>query len=234
MYTKHCLKVTIVFLNNMNELIISVGRERMVPVRLGLIDYPNEQFENQLYRIAVFVAQSILDSYSLFLPWNCDEEDTLSLALKHNFPQDWLDIALLSPNFHFKLKKIITSYRFNLTDLSVQIIQQVVEFLCYEIIETAVILSNFQSISDISAIWIKNAIESDLTLSRIVKKQRITIVNHPRLCPGIITIENIDLSNKAMRLLRIFVEEFIMRIVDSRSQNNRLRIEDIQKYFNCI
>lgn len=218
----------------MNELIISVARERMTPIRMGLIDYPNEQFENQLYRIAVFVAQSILDSYGLFNSWNFNEDVTLELAMKHNFPQDWLDIAKESPCFHFKLRKIIYSYKYNLSDASIEYIERVVEFLCFELIETAVIASNFHNVSTISPDWIKKGIESDATLTRIIKRQRISMVFYPGVFPGHVTPQNINVSNKAMRLLRAFIEEYIKKVIHTCNRNGIVSLEDVQKYFNDI
>lgn len=217
----------------MNELIISVARERLLPVRPGLVEIPNEPFENMMYRIACFITQDIVDSYILFTPWDCPEDTKLELALRKNFPPEWLSIALQSPNVHIKLNNIISSYKLKLSESSIKKIQSVVEFLCYEIIETTILKSNFLPVSVIPCRWIRRGIESDQVLYSIIKQHKL-ILPEPRNANSLtLSLDGIELSNKAMKLMKIFIEEFVLKIIRS-IRSDHITGDDVLKYFNEV
>lgn len=213
----------------MNDLIISVGRECTIPVQLGVIEYPNEAFENQLYRLAVFITQDILDTYAQFSPWGFNSETTLEMALRYNFPEDWLEIARTSSSYHFRLNKVIAPYKFNLSNEQVTLIQNIIEFLCYEIIETTVINSQFKSVTLLEPSSIRDGILSDPVLSTIINQHGIIFVEHNKVQYNMIKVEDVQVSIKAMKLLRIFAEEYLHRLI---SKPEILTLSGIKKYFN--
>lgn len=218
----------------MNDLIVAVAKERILPGQIGVIDYPNPNLETQFYRIAAFITQDILDTYQQFIPWGFSQDITLDLALRQNFPKEWLDVAVTSPNFYIQLRKIIVPYRLNLMEDTVTQLQKVVEFLCYEIIETTAVRSNFQTLASLSPKWIKLGVDYDPVLKSIIQQHQIIIVNHNKVNSNHFQVYGIQMSIKALKLLRIFIEEYVNRIFQKRSCSSALTIQDVEKYFNNV
>lgn len=220
----------------MNDLIISVAKERILPLESNMLDYPNEQFESQMYKLALYITKSILDIYSIICNWSfpITEESKLSLSLKTVFPKEWLRIADQSPHFHLQLQKIIEQYKLNLREESVNRIHRVVEFLCYEIIETATIYSNFRRISELTPNDIRNAIDGDSILHQIINQNNIYITQGIQLNHSMLEITGVEVSNKALRLLRIYVEELVKGTLDNRQNFDVLTLDDLERYFKRI
>lgn len=220
----------------MNDLFISVAKERILPISAEIIDYPQEYTENQLYKLAVYVTQNIMNLYIIINTWNdtdFPENIRLDIALEILFPKEWLVIADTSPNFHLKLTKIIDQYKTNISEEGKTRIHKIVEFLCYEIIETMVITSGFIKMFDLTPDYITKAIESDPILQKIIKNNNIYIVeNIPNY--NTISIEDITMSNKCNKLLRIYVQKMLENLfgnLEEKKQTN-LTIEDVKKFFN--
>ncbi len=218
----------------MNDLILSIAKERILPSQIGVIEYPNSHFENQLYHLAMFMSKDLLDTYVQFSRLNYPEDVILELTLMHNFPFEWLQVARQSRNYHIRFDKILETYTFTFPNEVVTEMQKVVEFLCYEIIETSVIRSNFQPITSLIPCWLLVGIRSDPILKSIVQKHQVILVPSLKTKCNVLKVNDPDilLSNKANRLLRAFVEEYIQRIFRSRNQPNQLTLSDVRKYFN--
>lgn len=220
----------------MNDLFISIAKERILPISAEIIDYPQEYTENQLYKLAVYITQNIMNLYIIISSWNIDdlpENIKLDIALEILFPKDWLIIANTSPNFHLKLSKIIDQYKTNISEEGKTRIHKIVEFLCYEIIETMVITSGFIKMFDLTPEYITKAIEFDPMLKRILKKNNIYIVeNIPNY--NMINIEDIPMSNKCNKLLRIYLQKIIENLFETLEdkQQTTLTIKDIENFFN--
>lgn len=220
----------------MNDLFISVAKERILPISAEIIDYPQEYTENQLYKLAVYVTKNIMNLYIIINAWNVGEipEDIkLDIALEVLFPKEWLVVANTSPNFHLKLSKIIDQYKTNISEDGKIRIHKIVEFLCYEIIETMVITSGFIKMFDLTPEYITKAIDSDPILQKIIKNNNIYIVeNIPNY--NIINIQDITMSNKCNKLLRIYVQKMLNNLFANLEDKKRstLTIEDIKKFFN--
>lgn len=215
----------------MNDLIISVAKERIIPSQPGIIDYPNEHTESQLYRMAVYMTQNIIHSYYLIFRWNKNEESSLTLALHNCFPKSWLTYAETSPQHYLELKKVITPYHLNLSEESIQRIHKIIEFLCYEIIESAVIQSSFLPIQQLNPIYLKKGVEIDPVLNHIIQRHNIVLTDYLKVKSGRLNIQSpIRLSNKGIKLIRIYIEQLIQHILCFRIQSNVLTLADIQYY----
>jgi hypothetical protein len=229
----------------MNELILSVVKERLLPLTSDFIDYPNAQFESQLHRLSIFIAKSILDAFVAITHWSLynaskqnahsiTEESRLSMALKSIFPLEWLRIAETSPSYHLRLHKVIQRYRFALNESSVKRIHTIVEFLCFEIIESAVIHSGFKPMFQLTGDDLALAICRDAMLHEIVTRHNIFLVPRP---PSVTWIEfpdpsaDVQISIKGYRLLRVYVEELIREVFRRRSSEYELTLNDVDAYF---
>jgi hypothetical protein len=215
----------------MNDLLISVAKERIIPTQPGIIDYPNEHTESQLYRMAVYITQNIIHSYYLIFRWNRNEESSLTLALHNCFPQSWLAYAETSPHHYLELQKVITPYRLNLSEGSIERIHKIIEFLCYEIIESSVIQSCFLPIQQIGPIYLKKGVDMDPTLNHMIQRHNIILTDYLKVKPGALRIQSpIRLSNKGIKLIRIYIEQLVQRILCVRIQSHTLTLADIQYY----
>jgi hypothetical protein len=229
----------------MNDLILSVVKERLLPLTSDFIDYPNAQFESQLHRLSTFVTKSILDAFVTVTHWSlCNaskqnahsitEESRLSIALKSIFPLEWLQIAETSPAYHLRLHKIIQRYRFALNESSVKRIHQIVEFLCFEIIESSVIHSGFKPMFQLTADDVGLAIQRDALLHEIITRHNIFLVSR---APSVTWIEfpdppaDVHISIKGYRLLRVYIEELIREVFRRRTSEYELTLEDVESYF---
>jgi hypothetical protein len=231
----------------MNDLIISVAKERLLPLTSELIDYPSSQFENQLHRIAVYFTKSILDSFVLVTHWslcnaskqNCHtitEESRMSLALKSMFPIEWLKVAQTSPTYYIKMHKVIERYRFTLLEPTIHRIHQVVEFLCFELIETAVLTSGLKPMYQLGSLDLQVAVNRDPVLKEIFARHHIYGLGARTPSATKITFDftgncSPAISIKAFRLLRVYIEELIRDVYDHRENSNELTVRDVQSYF---
>lgn len=220
----------------MNDLIIAVAKERILPLSAQFIDYPNEQFESQLYKIATYITRAILDTYVVISSWSfiVTEQSKLTLALKTVFPREWLQIADTSPFFHLQLHKVIHQYKFTLSPESIQRIHRVVEFLCYELIETTVIYSNFRRISELEPENLQIAIDGDSVLKQILVQNNIHVTGGIRLNHNMLEITGVEVSNKAQRLLRVYIEELVQGVLENRQNFDVLVQDDLERYFKRV
>lgn len=215
----------------MNDLLISIAKERLIPAQPGIIDYPNEHLESQLYRLAVYITQNIVHSYCLIFRWNKDEEIAMTLALRNSFPKQWLEIAETSPQNYLDLQKIIVPYKLGLSKSSIERIQKIVEFLCYELIETSVIQSRFTPIQSLTPHFLKQGIEFDQTLRQIIQRHNIIITDKLNLKSNALRIRSpIGISNKAHKLIRIYIEELVKHILSFRFYTDKFTLADIEFY----
>lgn len=217
----------------MNDLIISVAKERILPISSHFIDYPNEQFEAQLHRISTYITKAILDVYTVICNWpfTVTEQSKLTLALKTVFPADWLQIAEQSPSFHLELHKTINQYNLKLDPSSIERIHKVVEFLCYELIETTVIYSNFRRISELTLGNLQFGIDGDAVLKKILTQNNIYVTDQIQLNHSMLEITGIEISNKANRLLRVYIEELVSGVLEIRQNFDVLLVDDLERYF---
>jgi hypothetical protein len=217
----------------MNDLIISVAKERILPISASFIDYPNEQFEAQLHRISTYITKAILDTYIVISNWPfiITEQSKFTLALKTVFPVEWLNVAEQSPNFHLQLNKTINDYNLKLDSSSVERIHKIVEFLCYELIETTVIYSNFRRISELSLENLQLGIDGDAVLKKIMTQNNIHVTDQIQLNHNMLEITGLEISNKANRLLRVYIEELVKGVLDTRQNFDVLLMDDLERYF---
>jgi hypothetical protein len=217
----------------MNDLIISIAKERILPISSNFIDYPNEQFEAQLHRISTYITKAILDVYTVICNWpfTVTEQSKLTLALKTVFPVEWLQVAEQSPTFHLQLHKTINQYSLKLDSSSVVRIHKVVEFLCYELIETTVIYSNFRRISELTLENLQFGIDGDIVLKKIMTQNHIYVTDQIQLNHNMLEITGIEISNKANRLLRVYIEELVKGVLESRQNFDVLLMDDLERYF---
>lgn len=230
----------------MNDLIISIAKERLLPVSSEVIDYPNAQTENQMHRLSVYVTKIILDAFLNVTHWAlCNithaskrdptflsEDIRLSLALKNLFPLEWLEYAEQSPAFYLKLQRVIERYRFTLKEATVKRIHRIVEFLCFEIIESAVLWGNCKPMSELTPEDLQSAIDADPILKHIIYRHNLyLVIDYPSNERVQISSSELDLSLKATRLLRTYAEEMIREVIRSREHEDRLTLRDVDSYF---
>jgi len=229
----------------MNDLIVSVVKERILPLTSDFIDYPSAPFETHLYHISTHLTKSILDNFVLVTHWSlCNasvknthsitEESRMTLALQNTFPHDWLAIAEKSPTYHLHLQRIIQRYRFTLHETSIQRIHRIVEFFCFELIESTVIHAAFKPMFQLTVSDLERAVERDPVFSTVLHRHRIFFISR---CPStaLITFVNfpssVQVSIKGLRLLRVFVEELIRQVFQHRRHESTLTYADIHDYF---
>lgn len=234
----------------MNDLIISIAKERLLPLTSDFIDFPSSQLENQLYRIAVYFTKSILDSFVMVTHWslcnaskqNCHsitEESRLSLALKSTFPIEWLAVAETAPTYYLKMHRVIERYRFALNEATIQRIHRIVEFLCFELIESAVLYSGLKPMCQLGTQDLCVAVTRDPVLQDIFARHRIYGLGArpPSLMKIAFHITGDRLpavSIKAYRLLRVYVEEIIRDVYRRRERVDVLAARDVRTYFKEI
>lgn len=219
----------------MNSLITTIAKERILPSSMDFFDSINEMTENQMNKMCIFLVRNIMKTFGEL---NILEEDDLKLedtekmniALKLNFPSEWLDIAVTSPCFYLDFTKFITPYYTQLSKELINLVNKVIEFFCYEVVETMVINSSFISICEITPFWLEKGIIADETLLNIIRKQNIYLFESiPPL--KIIEIEGYELSYKSHKLLRIFIEKLIKNMFKERMHLNVLSKNDVNDFF---
>lgn len=214
----------------MNDLILTIAKDRILPVNSAIIDFPNESFVNQLYRLIWYITDNIIRSLNSIELSNITLETKLGIVLYSMFPLDWLEIAEQSPNDYIDVKKLYKTNLMSLNEEDYKRINRILEFLCFEIIETTV-LWNIENDLDINLFettprYILNAIEQDPVLKQIVKKQRIYMIESNQI-PDIKISTDLNLSNKSHRLVKIFINQLIEEIIGNRKHENLLTLEDI-------
>lgn len=231
----------------MNDLIISIVKERILPASSEIIDFPSVQVETQLHRFATYITKIILDEFVMVTHWSlCNvtqqskrdpsflpEESRLTLALQTLFPIAWLKIAEQSPSHHLKLQRVIERYRFTLSEASIRRIHKIVEFLCFEIIETTVLLSGCKLMQELNSEDLQYAVEYDPVLKHIVYRHNIYFVTRYPSSDNVVFDVDSDLriSLKGARLLRVYVEEMIHECIRNREGQAELTIRDVDMYF---
>lgn len=217
----------------MNNLLISIAKERLLPTVSGVIDYPIEYVESQLYRLSIFILSNILNSFILIPKTvNISQKDKVDLILSQNFPEEWLKVALTSTHHYLNFSKTTSQFDLNIEEELMEKIYAVVEFLCYEIIETSVIKSNYKLLMDITPNDILNGIHSDTVLTNIMQQHNIIITDYVLIPPHIVRLNNIAISNQSLKMIRVYIEEIIKRVYTSRKNKKRLTVEDVKNYFN--
>ena len=206
----------------MNELIMHVSKERIIPSD-NILDLPSQFLEKQLYRMAYFLIQSIMNiifSYNYPFYWDTEDEKVKN-SLRVIFPVEWLEYATqYYENFtpRLNMKKLMNKYP-SLTDDNVNLIYLVVEFFCFEVIETSILLVQQTKkiefsyrISYLHPYDILQGIYYDDTLEKIIREQKIYIVDT-------ITIKskdvkcNLNISKKGLQLIRIYIEILINELI---------------------
>lgn len=219
----------------MNDLILTIAKDRILPVNSNIIDFPNESFVNQLYRLIWYITDNIIRSLNSLELSNITLQTKLLVVLYSMFPLDWLEIAKTSPNDYIDIKKL---YKTNLNDLTEEdcnLLNRILEFLCFEIIETT-ILCNIENDIDINLFettprYILTGIEQDPVLKQIVKNQRIYMIDSNQI-PDIKISTDLRLSNKSHRLVKIFINQLLEDIIENRKHENLLTLEDIDTVLN--
>ena len=220
----------------MNELMASI-KDYILPNCPGIIDFPCEQAESQLYRLALIVTRNILDTYSLICRWfpSCNEKTCLELALIRFFPQHWLNITMQSNNHYLNVvSSLLDFYKLQLSDESQLRINTIVEYLCYEIIETAIIESEFIPISGVNTQFLIDAIQHDSVLRDIIQKHEIFIVNHSRINTNVLTPpEDLQdkISVKALKLIILYIRLRIKLVFENVTNPNQITPEFIESKF---
>lgn len=223
----------------MNELIAST-KDYLLPNTPGIIDYPNDNTESQLYRLAITVTRNIIDAYIRVKHWlennkAISEESILIHALKNCFPEDWLAVAMKSNNHYLKtVPPFLNFYNLSLTKESIVMINRIVEFLCYEIIESALIEAKFCAISELSPRHLLKAVKNDPVLDHIIQQNQIYIIGHCRLSPNYLEMSDewrSRLSSKAIKLILIYVEQRVKDLL--KFSNHALSEEKINMFFCC-
>lgn len=191
---------------------ISVTKDRILPVS-NTLDIPNPLTERQLYRLSIFLTQSIMDIMCSPLndqsKGNNEEKIKLQRALDIIFPQEWLRFALVSPHYYLDVTKLIKKYHHTFSEETINTIHRVVEFFCYEIIETTVLISPYEKISLVYPYDIIRGIEQDEILLNVLEEQKIYIVENISIKPTDISFNRVNMSRKGNQLIRIFVELLI-------------------------
>ena len=221
----------------MNELIAST-KDYLLSSTPGIIDYPNEHTESQLYRLASAIIRNILNSYVyvsnlIQTARKLSEEQLLMYALKRIFPNDWLAIAIKSEAHYFKTVPLyLDRYNLSLTTKTIDKINGVVEFLCYEIIESAIIEANFCALSNLQPRHLIKAIRSDPILEIILHRHQIYLIGQCRLNSQVLKLstewEN-KLSPKSIKLIVIYLELRVKQLVSQT--NHSLTEENIKLFF---
>ena len=158
----------------------------------------------------------------------------MTLALQSTFPLDWLAIAEKSPPYHLHLQRVVQRYRFTLHETTIQRIHRIVEFFCFELIESTVIHAAFKPMCQLTVGDLERAVDRDPVFSTVLRRHRIFFI--PR-CPSTAFIRflqlpsTVQISIKGQRLLRVFLEELIRQVFQHRRDPSTLTYADIHDYF---
>jgi hypothetical protein len=195
----------------MNNLIIFISKERILSSNDLIGDLPNQFLESQLYRMALFLIQNILEIIDKQTFISHSEEEKVNNALKVIFPNDWLKYAINSPNYHLNFKKYLS----HLNDNSNKIIHSVIEFFCYEVIETSILTkTKNQNLFLLQPYDILKGLQNDAVLHNILREQKIYIIdNHFKIRANDISFPKINISKKGLQLIRIFIEILINNLI---------------------
>jgi hypothetical protein len=202
----------------MNELILTISKDRILPMVSGLIDFPNVSFCNQLNNLTNFIIKNIMNRFILPTHSNITPQSKLELVLYAMFPIDWLELAEQSPNSYIDISKAISKYnttKHKLPDEQTIKISKILEFLCYEIIELTTLYIIEEDLDlhlyEFSPRHILKAIELDPVLTGIIKKQQIYMIDQ---VPDIRLRTSINLSHKSDKLIRIYLHILLKTIID--------------------
>lgn len=195
----------------MNELIIFVAKERLIPSN-NILDLPTQFLERQLYRLAYFLIQSVINViYNNFSPFSfSDEDEKVKNSLYVVFSYDWLQYALKSHNYHLCSYKFMDDYY--LSEKNKKLIYSVVEFFCFELIETSILIREnflYNTISNLHPYDILQGLYHDTSLYNVIHEQNIYIVDTITIKSQDVKFPNINISKKGIQLIRIFIEILI-------------------------
>lgn len=221
----------------MNNLITAIGKERLLPTYPELLDLPNFYLETQLMRLADYFTMIIIEKF-FYLSRNfrrVTDESLLDLALKLLFPKKWLQYALQMENkyYYLNIKEVLDVYNreYTFPKILEDRITSVVEFLCFELIQTAVLSRELNYISELTSIDLIKSVKKDPYLYEIVQRNNVILsstllkTNYKHLI-----INGIKLSNKANKLLRLYIETLIYRIIRlaKRKSSKKITVKDVQ------
>lgn len=221
----------------MNNLITAIGKERILPSFPDLLDLPNFFLETQLMRLADYFTMIIIEKF-FFLSRNfrrITDESVLDLALQTLFPRGWLKYALKMEDryYYLNIKDVVDLYSREYTFPKVleDRITSVVEFLCFELVQTAALNKNFNYISEMTSTDLIQSLKTDPWLDEIIHRNNVILSstvlksNYKHLL-----VDGIKLSNKANKLLRIYIETLVRKIarVAKRKSVKVITMRDIQ------
>lgn len=212
----------------MNDLIDSIAKERILPVTTDTIDIPNNAIYSQLTKFSNYVTDMIITYYQIQTKLNLSNEEKLDLAFDLVFPSKWLEIAKHCVAFHLDMTDCIKK-RIDIDPSLIVKINNIVEFLCFEIIETAVLLSDIIYISDLAPLHLLKAIDCDYFLSKIIYSCGIYITCSNIIPINYLEINGIDMSNKSHKILRLFIEIIIKKIIFHRGNESIITIRDVHR-----
>lgn len=145
-----------------------------------------------------------------------NEEEKLSCALNIIFPHDWIQYALESPHHYLNVSKLVKKYDRNVSKEILETIHKVIEFFCYEVIETTILVSPYEKLTLVYPFDIIKGIEQDEVLLTVLEQQRIYIVETITIRPNDIIFHNIKISRKGTQLIRIFIELLIKNTLKTK------------------
>lgn len=212
----------------MNDLIDSIAKERILPITTDTIDIPNNAIYSQLTKFSIYITDMIITYYQIQTQLNLTNEEKLDLAIDLTFPLKWLEIAKYCVAFHIDMTDCIKK-RIDLDPSLIVKINNIVEFLCFEIIETSVLLSDIIYISDLTPLHLLKAIDCDYFLSKIIYSCGIYITYSNIIPINYLEINGIDISNKSHKILRLFIEILIKKIIFYRRNDSIITIRDIHR-----
>lgn len=197
-------------------------KDYILPNSPGIIDFPSELVESHLYRLALIVTRNILDTYVTMQHWfpHYDEETWIQLAFLRFFPQEWIKLALQAPNHYLDtVPALVEFYKLELKNESLQKIHTIVEFLCYEIIESSMIESQFIPISELNIRCLTRAIENDPVLKEIIRKHGIFIVDMRRINTIVLTPPEDFQDRVSVKALKLIILYLRLRVVEVFQDN---------------
>lgn len=214
----------------MNNLIASVCKDRLIPEHPELLDITGFFLETQMIRLADFIAEIILNKYIYLKRYLINNSDKIvfDTVLETIFPKDWLKYVP-DKNYYLCFKHMITQLypQYIIHEEIQKKIAIVVEFLCYEILENAVLHKNCKYLCDLTTTDIIHSNKKDNYINTILTQNNI-IITGCRLKTNVrhINIMGIELSNKSNKLIRIYIEYLITKIL-SNIKNKKITRSDI-------
>jgi len=220
----------------MNNLLSSLCKDRLLPDYPELLDLHGFYLETQLIRFADYLAQVIIEKF--FFLSRCfnriTDESLLDLTLELIFCKHWLTYALKQEDRYYflNIKSVIDMYpEYKFPKVIENRITSIVEYICFEVIQNSVLLKNCRYISELTSSDIIRGIKEDPYIKDIVIKNNI-IISSPNLRTHNrhISISGIELSLKANKLLRLYIETVIRKIVSiaKKKESNIITKNDIQ------